>query len=915
MSAFVMDIVAAQGVQLEAAPFQTRLIETISKTLLRSPSPPCLLGAPTGSGKTFVMSQVLSRVCEDENTVWLWFVPFVNLVQQTEDELLSSATNLKPMMLNRGRNLAPEAGQVMLSTAQGVARKKDREAAYTLDGEDDLKKSLNTWLAMARSQELRIGLVVDEAHIGLDSVTEFGQFAKWLKPDYLLMATATPKDDKLLSFIGQSGLGAYQSFPVARADVVDARLNKRYIESVVYEVQENVRTITDLRATVLRQAWRRNLRLKRDLAKLGIPLKPLLLVQVGNGAKAIEEAQEDLINLCGVPPSVIGAHSADAPDPVLMASIANDPTKEVLIFKQSAGTGFNAPRAFVLASTKSVNDSDFAMQFIGRVMRVSGAIRQAYPKPTAIPDHLDTAYIYLANAAAQQGYELAVQTSQRIQSQLEGQTERLIVRTTRDGAKHYSNKATFQNQAFYEADFGEELSLDVDVPSSDDFDLQGQLGLLPKSSKNDELGQIRFEDFDLDEPDSEGVDGSAGEAGTGGARRYQRPVYASRAALMAGLTESRLTAYPKREDIATADMGGLRQLQRETQPELDSRASLARAVASRLELPESLRKSAVRAALNKLKEIERHTELTTGQTRDEEVLIITNREALADEAHAAMATTLGAEEDDIAQVVYVLASRLQGEIAESFEELDLDVRPDESALNRLARDAAYWVIRKEIVTLSEMLQSMVSVQTVIEDAAPLPDVMLFPTALPLAKSRKNVYGTMPPTQGDLDRLDSVLTSDERRLLADQIHTIDDGVVKTGRYDGTLKLNGLERQLAVALDNSDFVLWWHRNPDRKDYAVRIVRAEHNNYFYPDFVVCMTHFPGDSAMLRLIETKDDTKDAARKAQREPKFYGKVLFLTKDADKLKIVNDNGSVGDVVDANNLTVIREWMRRTIPVQ
>ena len=54
------------------------------------------------------------------------------------------------------------------------------------------------------------------------------------------------------------------------------------------------------------------------------------------------------------------------PDPVLMAAIANDTSKEVLIFKQSAGTGFDAPRAFVLASTKSVNDADFAMQFIGR---------------------------------------------------------------------------------------------------------------------------------------------------------------------------------------------------------------------------------------------------------------------------------------------------------------------------------------------------------------------------------------------------------------------------------------------------------------------------------------------------------------------------------------------------------------------
>lgn len=114
--------------------------------------------------------------------------------------------------------------------------------------------------------------------------------------------------------------------------------------------------------------------------------------------------------------------------------IANDARKEVLIFKQSAGTGFDAPRAFVLASTKSVNDADFAMQFIGRVMRVSRPIREAFPKPTAIPADLDTAYVYLADAEAQRGFEAAVQASSAVRSQLEGQTKKLLVRQTVSGA-------------------------------------------------------------------------------------------------------------------------------------------------------------------------------------------------------------------------------------------------------------------------------------------------------------------------------------------------------------------------------------------------------------------------------------------------------------------------------------------------
>ena len=161
-------------------------------------------------------------------------------------------------------------------------------------------------------------------------------------------------------------------------------------------------------------------------------------------------AQQDLIKLCGVHPALIGKHSSDDPDPVLMAAIANDSSKEVLIFKQSAGTGFDAPRAFVLASTKSVNDADFAMQFIGRVMRVSRPIREAYPKPMPIPPDLDTAYVYLANAEAQRGFEAAVQASSAVKSQLEGQTEKLLVRKTESGAVVLTNRETSQAPLMYD---------------------------------------------------------------------------------------------------------------------------------------------------------------------------------------------------------------------------------------------------------------------------------------------------------------------------------------------------------------------------------------------------------------------------------------------------------------------------------
>lgn len=888
------DIIAPQSGAVEPEAFQSGLIEGMSRALLRTPAPPCLLRAPTGSGKTFVISRVLENVSAAQPTLWLWFVPFVNLVQQTEDALAANCANLTPVMLARGRNQEAQAGMVLLSTAQGVARATDRKAGYNADGDDDTR-TLAEFVARARSQGLRIGLVVDEAHIGLDKTTEFGKFAHWLEADFLIMATATPKDGRLLEFLQQAGKSAFESFAASRDEVVVARLNKKYIEAVVYDLRQSAQSVTDLKRTVLRQAWKRSQRIKRQLQSAGVPLTPLLLVQVANGEKTVEEAERDLIELCKVHPAAIGKHSSDDPDPVLMAAIANDGTKEVLIFKQSAGTGFDAPRAFVLASTKPVNDSDFAMQFIGRVMRVARPIREAFPKPAPIPDEFNTAHIYLADAEAQRGFETAVQATAAVRSQIEGQTEKLEARQMASGAIVYTNHITPQPPLIYDAPLPDGEERPSDSPES------------PKAN-NKEPQQSLFCDLSASESDVEYTldEMLPTRPATQVPPRAGTPE--SEPELLELLSSKGIRAYPCRslEGLPAA-------LKRELRPELEDMSAVSEAVATRLAISSELKKNAVRAALNRLKEKEVHTELTQGTRSEEEVQVITDRNALAREANAILRGLPQVEDEDVLIIVQVLARRLRESIDEAFEDADEDVRPAEKELLRFARDAAHWVIRREKDTLTELMQSIIAEYTTLENAEQLPGMMLFPAGLGLAASRKNIYGVMPPSDNDLAKIDALLMLDERMWLADKRLKFGSQEVLLGRYDGLSKLNGEELEFAKALDRADFVEWWHRNPDRKPYAVRLVRGEHQNYFYPDFVVCLSHIPGDKPGIRLVETKENVKDAARKARRTPKAYGKVLFLTRDQNRLRAVNEDGSLGLAVDWDDLTPVREWFRASKP--
>jgi len=59
---------------------------------------------------------------------------------------------------------------------------------------------------------------------------------------------------------------------------------------------------------------------------------------------------------------------------------------------------------------------------------------------------------------------------------------------------------------------------------------------------------------------------------------------------------------------------------------------------------------------------------------------------------------------------------------------------------------------------------------------------------------------------------------------------------------------------------------------------------------------------------FETNADTKDAMKKAGRPSTSYGKVIFLTRNNQKLYIVNDDGSLGKTV-SDNLVELRERLR------
>lgn len=890
---------------MEPEDFQHKVIGAMITHLTSQPSP-ALLVAPTGSGKTFMLGQVLAKVSAAQPTVWFWFTPYGNLVGQTIlaldwiDEL-----NLYAMATERQRDHGN--GDVLVANVQQVASKTaDRQVLKQID---DFSISVQGIVARARGKKLRIGVVVDEAHIGLSSETEFGKFVKRLKPDSLIMATATPNDAKLNQFLAASGFGENRTFSISRQEAVDALLNKEFVAAYVYRVSDEWKNLVDLQRTVLRQAWKKHCAVKQLLVDQGISAIPLLLVQVDNGENTTLDAFEFLTRECGVNPSLIGEHTSQTPDPVLMSTIAHDISKEVLIFKEAAGTGFDAPRAFVLASTKPVTDKDYALQFVGRVMRVDKNVRQTIrslrQENKKLTDDLNTAYIFLANPSAQEGYQKAVTVLLGIKSRLEGETERLKrIKSRNGGPDVFTNRSTPQPSMIPETDWDAVASRPhADAPTALGDEVQAttdQLSTAPSPSLQflGDAGQGLLFDTDC-QPDW-------GSEDTYTPPRLGTLQAKNRADLQAAFSEIRVSLYPRNDKLPDF----CAHLLTEQRPSVIDLSKVAKRIATRLEYTVAEMNNALAAAIGHVQLIEQRTELVTQErAQDAKVNGIFRREQLHIRARAVLSASAKLEDADIRQFVHILTSRIKVDA----EANGVAALIPEDNKERTYRDMAHELIRMKAENIVTLYHEAIALEVSSKRTkTPLPDYMAFPSDLPLIPSSKSSFGVLPPSRkSDMSQVDSLLIREERQFLKHRQYQLNTGgSVWIDGYNGTHAMYESENEFAKQLDDADFVLWWHRNSDQADYSVAVVRPDSHLNFWPDFVLCVRYFPEADSNIRLADTKHDLKDAFKKSRREHKDYKKIIFLTKDDGNLFIVNDDGTKGARV-GSDLSVLRETLRKT----
>ncbi|WP_295445833.1 DEAD/DEAH box helicase family protein [uncultured Thiodictyon sp.] len=380
-----------------------------------------LLEAPTGSGKTLMagmIAEAFSRPGREGNAriVWFWFTPFAGLVDQARGALKKDFPGLRVRDIQIDRiTRNARSGDCFVTTWAAVAANNKETRRVRKGGDSTL--ALDEFIAQLRQDGFRIGAVVDEAHHTFFTTSSEAVrfYHEVLAPDFTLMVTATPNDRDVERFKQASGIKEVHRNAVSRRSAVEAGLIKEGVRSVAFLAGPQQQALVNFAETALKEAWTMHQRIARELAAAGIDLVPLMLVQVGNSDQAVAQARAFLIGL-GVPEARIASYTAKEPSNDLLA-VALDEQFEVLIFKMAVALGFDAPRAFVLASLRGAKDTDFGIQVVGRILRVHRRLQPATLEKT-LPAGLRYGYVFLADADNQGGLVSAGERINAIRDEL-----------------------------------------------------------------------------------------------------------------------------------------------------------------------------------------------------------------------------------------------------------------------------------------------------------------------------------------------------------------------------------------------------------------------------------------------------------------------------------------------------------------
>lgn len=334
-----------------------------------------LLEAPTGSGKTVMMASYLERLVEElrlrpglnDNVSFIWFAPNTLHIQSflALQKLYADTSKLKCIdltFLGTDPVLNPrDLLFVNWSSVDGMSKIWRKE--------NENNTNLETLIENTKGNGTQIILVVDEAHLSAFTGPQAISVRNLIKAKIEVLVTATPRVNNR----------PQRTVFIPRQDVVKEGMIKKSVRLNI-GLDPEQQNGENVHIHLLRTAFQKKQELQRIYdSELGANvINPLLLIQLPSDNATLSEEDKSIRDvLVGLLSNEYGISQNNGRLAIWLSGERDtdgledlNALQDVLIFKQAIAQGWDCPRAAVLVSYRPVQNVDFGIQTVGRILRM-----------------------------------------------------------------------------------------------------------------------------------------------------------------------------------------------------------------------------------------------------------------------------------------------------------------------------------------------------------------------------------------------------------------------------------------------------------------------------------------------------------------------------------------------------------------
>jgi len=327
--------------------------------------------APTGAGKTVIMASFLQQLVRDlplhlnlpnRRYAFIWLAPN-QLHEQSLLSLRSFFEETRTLQCKYFSDLSDRSiqeGDILFLNWESIWSKKNN---IVKDGESAW--NLYDIIHTTKEKGIEVVVIVDEAHRNLMG-PQCQNVLLQIDAAMEIEVSATPDYQ------------AQYNVEIPRIQVIQSGMIKK---SIILNPRLNGQIGVSLNELLIQESVKKRASLERIYAKQKSPVRPLLLIQLPNDKKEEENQLDRTIHEQVV--ASLGAKGITTQNGKLAIWLSKekvnqsdqsikpfDSTVEVLLFKQAIALGWDCPRAAVLLIFRELGDNSFAIQTVGRILRM-----------------------------------------------------------------------------------------------------------------------------------------------------------------------------------------------------------------------------------------------------------------------------------------------------------------------------------------------------------------------------------------------------------------------------------------------------------------------------------------------------------------------------------------------------------------